>query len=134
LTINCRIIPGETIESVLDRLRKIVDDERIHIEPSGAAFASNPSKVSSTDSFGFKAIQKTAQQIFPKGVIAPALAIVGTDSRHYEDLAKDTYRFMPLQMTLKDLRRIHGIDERIGIEDYKKLIHFYYLLVQNSCY
>lgn len=134
VTINFRILPGETTASVQDRLRKIITDERIKISLGEADFSSNPSKVSSIESFGFKAIQKTAQELFPEGMIAPSLVIAATDSRYYEAVANDVYRFLPLQMTKRDLQRIHGIDERIGVADYKKLIQFYYQLVQNSCY
>ncbi|MFK7809664.1 MAG: M20 family peptidase [Saprospiraceae bacterium] len=134
VTINFRIIPGETVESIQQRLKEVIADDRIKISTSEAAFSSNPSKVSSVESFGFNAIQKTAQELFPEGVIAPALVIAATDSRHYEAVAKDIYRFMPLQTNLEDLNRIHGIDERIGVEDYKKLIQFYYQLLKNSCY
>jgi carboxypeptidase PM20D1 len=133
-TINVRIIPGETTETVVSRLHRVINDERIKITQGDAAFSANPSRVSSVESFGFNAIQKTAKEFFPEGVIAPALVIAATDSRHYEKVAQDIYRFMPLQTTLEDLFRIHGIDERIGVEDYKRLIHFYYQLVKNSCY
>ncbi|MFT4668185.1 MAG: carboxypeptidase PM20D1 [Polaribacter sp.] len=133
-TINFRIIPGETVETVKQHLHQVINDERIKVTVGQAAFSSNPSKVSSVESFGFNAIQKTAQEIFPEGVIAPSLVIAATDSRHYENVANDTYRFMPLQTTIHDLHRIHGIDERIAVEDYKKLVHFYYQLMKNSCY
>ncbi len=133
-TINFRIAPGETTESVKDHLEKVIADNRIRITPGEAAFSSNPSSISSIESFGFKAVQKTAQQLFPEGVIAPTLVIAATDSRHYESVATDIYRFMPWRTTHDDLKRIHGIDERIGVEDYKRLIHFYYQLIQNACF
>ena len=31
-----------------------------------------------------------------------------------------------------DLKRIHGIDERISVENYKTMIAFYYQLILNS--
>ena len=64
VTINFRIIPGETILSVQDRLRKIIGDKRIKISIGEAAFSSNPSKVSSIESFGFEAIRKNSARTF----------------------------------------------------------------------
>jgi acetylornithine deacetylase/succinyl-diaminopimelate desuccinylase-like protein len=31
-----------------------------------------------------------------------------------------------------DVERIHGIDERIGLEDYVQLVRFYTQLIRNS--
>ena len=35
------------------------------------------------------------------------------------DLARDIFRFLPLRLTHRDLDRIHGVDERIGLEEYE---------------
>jgi acetylornithine deacetylase/succinyl-diaminopimelate desuccinylase-like protein len=35
-------------------------------------------------------------------------------------------------MTSKDTARYHGDNERIGIEDYNKVIQFYYTLIKNA--
>jgi carboxypeptidase PM20D1 len=40
---------------------------------------------------------------------------------------------MPLRMTKENTKRIHGIDERVGIENYKNAIRFYHQLLKNSC-
>ena len=134
VTINFRILPGETTNTVTQYVKDVIDDERIKVETGAAAFSSDPSKVSDISSFGFKAIQKTAQEIFPDAIVTPALVIVATDSRHYKNVSDNIFRFLPLRMTNQDLKRIHGIDERIALKDYKKVIHYYHQLVKNSCH
>ena len=131
-TINFRIIPGETSETVINYLEKTIDDERVKIVQQAASFSSEPSKVSSSSSFGFNALQKTTKEIFPEAIVSPSLVIAGTDSRHYEPVSENIYRFMPMQLKNEDLKRIHGIDERISIENYKTMIAFYYQLILNS--
>lgn len=131
-TINFRIIPGQTSETVIDYLNETIDDERVKVSRIGASFASEPSKISSSSSFGFNALQKTTKEIFPQSVVAPSLVIAGTDSRFYEPVSESIYRFMPVQLTNDDLKRIHGIDERISVENYKTMIAFYYQLILNS--
>lgn len=130
--INFRIIPGQTSETVIEYLNKTIDDERVKVSRIGASFSSEPSKVSSSSSFGFNALQKTTKEIFPQSVVAPSLVIAGTDSRFYEPVSESIYRFMPVQLNNDDLKRIHGIDERISIENYKAMIAFYYQLILNS--
>ena len=131
-TINFRIIPGQTSETVIEYLKETIDDERVEIVRKNASFASEPSKISSSSSFGYNALQKTVKEIFPETVVSPSLVIAGTDSRFYEPVSKNIYRFLPVQLTNEDLKRIHGIDERISVENYKRMIAFYYQLILNS--
>lgn len=131
--INFRIIPGETAVTVADYVRKVIDDERIVVIPGGKQVSSDPSPVSDTKAFGFSVIQRTAQEIFPEVVVTPGLVIAATDSRFFSEVSDQTYRFMPVKLTKADLSRIHGINERIHTDNYKKGIHFYYQLIKNSC-
>jgi carboxypeptidase PM20D1 len=68
----------------------------------------------------------------PEVVVAPGLTLNGTDSRHYEDIAANQFRFLPLRVTAGDLERIHGVDERIGIDDYHRMIAVYASLVRGA--
>ena len=131
--INFRILPGETIQTVKEYVIETIDDERIEVTFLNEAISSNPSSVSETGSFGFRVIERTAHEIFPGIVSSPSLAIAATDSRHYYEVSNQIFRFLPVQMTREDTKRIHGINERIGIEDYKNLIRFYHRLILNSC-
>ena len=132
-TINFRILPGESIESVQAYIEKVVDDDRITVSSVSATFQNNPSPVSDTEVFGFKVIQRTIQEIFPGVVVAPGLVIAGTDSRHYFPVCKNIYRFMPVQIKKEELSGIHGSNERISLDNYKQMIRFYRQLILNSC-
>ncbi|MEL6862961.1 MAG: M20 family peptidase [Bacteroidota bacterium] len=133
-TINLRIIPGETISSVIDYVKATIDDPRVQVQVAESErFMSEPSVVSGTSTFGFRVIQKTSQEIFPHAVVAPSLVIAATDSRHYEGLSDQIFRFFAVQLEREDLSRIHGLDERIGTEAYRNLIRFYHQLILNSC-
>jgi carboxypeptidase PM20D1 len=70
--------------------------------------------------------------VFPDAVVTPALAVVTTDSRHYEAISENTFRFIPTKMGRKDLPRLHGINERIGTENYLELIRFFIQQIRNS--
>ena len=49
-----------------------------------------------------------------------------TDSRYFVGLADSIYRFTPIVLKPHDLTMIHGEDERISIDAYISMIHFYY--------
>lgn len=55
--------------------------------------------------------------------------MVVTDARYYSDLSRNVFRFLPLRLTSRDLERMHGIDERIGIREYEAAIRTYRQLV-----
>ncbi len=132
VVVNFRVLPGETIESVIDQVRKIINDDRILVEESGFGNPGNPSPISPTDSLGFNLIQRSIGEVFPDAVICPALAIVMTDGRFYSGVSKGVYRFLPMMISRAELGRIHGANERVSKENYAQAIRFYRRLIENS--
>jgi carboxypeptidase PM20D1 len=126
--VNFRIIPGETTESVTEYVKKTIDDPRIQVR--SLAWSENPSPISSTDAPAYKAIESTIKGMWPDMVVVPSLVVGGTDSRHYTGVADNVYRFQPIRLKPEDMSRLHGIDERISVKDYKEAINFYYHLIK----
>lgn len=129
--VNFRILPGDTPESVLEHVRKTVNDPRIEIRAI-AKEIQPPSPVADIDSKNFRAIQKSIRQIFPDVIVAPSLAIAASDSRHFSSLTRDIYKFSPQIFRKDDTGRLHGINERIALDNYTQLIKFYMQLITNS--
>ncbi|PCJ61211.1 MAG: hypothetical protein COA73_07660 [Candidatus Hydrogenedentota bacterium] len=127
--INFRIIPGETTESVLEHVRRVVNDERVSIEP--LEWTSNPSAVSPTDGWAYEILETTVREIIPDAVVSPFLVLAGTDARHYEPVAENIYRFAPFQIDSSELAGIHGINERIAVPVYANMIRFYHRLLEH---
>ncbi|MCB0705018.1 MAG: M20 family peptidase [Saprospiraceae bacterium] len=130
--VNVRIIPGESVESVLAYCRSIVDDSRVRIQLDSTISYNDPSKVSDIDVFGFQLIQRTCLEIYPDIIVAPSLVIGYTDSRNYQDLSDQIYRFCPVQIDRSDLVRIHGSNERIEVSAYLNMIRFYRRLIEQG--
>ena len=129
-TLNFRILPGENSTTVMERVEKLVDDPRIKIEKG--RMQSEPSKVSQTDAFGFLQLQHTLAEVYPEALVAPFLVIAGTDAKHFEPLATNIYRFSPMIINPSNIKSFHGLNERIAVKDFKKAIHFYHRLIENS--
>ncbi len=130
--INFRIKPGDSVDAVLAHVKRVVSDARIEIKPLDLAACTPASPESSTTSHGFRTIERTIRQVFPDALVAPSLVIAGTDSRHYQSLAADVYRFTPMTLGPGDLARLHGTDERISIEGYRDCVRFYVQLLKND--
>ncbi|WP_432474140.1 M20 family peptidase [Amphritea sp. HPY] len=128
--INFRILPGDTIQGVLDHVKQTVSGLDITINKLGHSVEA--SSVSDHESSEFQALHKTIRQVFPDTVVAPSLVIGGTDSKHYEKIAEQSFRFIPMRLEKQDLKRIHGKDERISIVNYGEIIRFYVQLLRNT--
>jgi carboxypeptidase PM20D1 len=126
--INFRILPGDTVASVVEHVRRVVDDSRVEVKTVGR-FSAEPSAVSSTDSESYRTLERTIRRVFPDAIVAPYLVVVVTDARYYSGLSRNVFRFLPLRLTQRDLERMHGIDERMGIREYEAAIRTYRQLV-----
>jgi len=125
-----RILPGDTVENVVEHVTKVIDDPRIKIEKTGAGEA-EPARVADMDSHAYNTIKKTIYQTFPGTVVAPSLTVTSTDSGHYQSITENSYRFVPVRIGADDVRRIHGINERISMDNYAEIIKFYIQLIRN---
>lgn len=129
--INFRILPGDTIAQVEDRVRRIIDDPQVEIRPI-ASSAAEPTAVSSESTPAFRTLSRTIRSVFPRTLVGPALMLGQADVRHFAGIANSSYRFLPVTLQPGDLDRIHGTNERIGIKAYAESVRFYEQLVR-SC-
>lgn len=126
-TINFRILPGETIESVKQHITNTISN-KINVESVG--FLTNPSPVSSIDSENFKILEKTIRDMFPNSIVVPGLLGGGTDARYFYEISDDVYRFYPTRIGPSSKKRFHGIDEKISKDNYKEIIEFSYHFIK----
>ncbi len=126
-TVNFRLHPRDTIESVIEHVKSAVDDERVEIVPRQKGSEASP--VSSHDVEGFSLMSSVFQQVFGDVVVVPGLTIAATDSRHYSEISENSYRINPVVFGPEDVPRIHGTDERISVEGYAKAVEFYAALM-----
>jgi carboxypeptidase PM20D1 len=126
-TVNFRILPGESIETVQAHIQQTVG-EKIRVEPVG--FLTNPSPVSGIESTLFKDLEITIRSVFPDAIVVPGLVGGGTDARYFYDISEEVYRFYPIRINSESMTRFHGIDEKISKENYRELIEFSYQLIR----
>ena len=127
--INLRILPGETIETVKQRVVELIDDDRVLVSDE---YGNNPSAVSPVDTRGFGLIAATIRGMDEDIVVAPYMLQGGTDAKYFYPLSDNVYRFLMFRATSKTLNYAHGIDEQVPVEDYLQAIRFYYHLIRQS--
>ncbi|MFB3164344.1 M20 family peptidase [Neobacillus sp. 179-J 1A1 HS] len=119
--INHRLMPGDSLEDVKSFIEDTIKDDAINVTVTG----SEASKVSSITGWEFKSIQQAARNVYNEAVIAPYLMFAGSDAKHYDSISKNTYRFLPVQITSQDLNRMHGTNEHISKDNFINAIKFY---------
>jgi carboxypeptidase PM20D1 len=129
--LNFRILPGDTIDGVMEHVRKVVHDSRVEARIAGH-FSAEPSAVSNVESPSFAKLEQTIRSTAAEAIVAPYLVVVVTDARYYADLSRNVFRFLPLRLTADDLKRMHGADERIAISNYEGAIRMYRELIINA--
>jgi carboxypeptidase PM20D1 len=129
--INFRILPGMTPERILDHIVKAADDSRVKFLTSKETI-NEPSPVSPTDVPGFRKIFTTLRQVYPEAVVAPNMMLGASDSKYFSLITANIYKFAPIIITSEDMSRIHGLNERTSVENFKRGIGFYYQLIKNS--
>jgi len=128
--VNFRLLPGDRSDNVVGHVVRTVAEPRIKVEREPGSVEA--SRVASTEGPGYRAIARTLVGLHPDIVVAPGLMIGGTDSRHYESIADDVYKFSPMRARVDDLKRFHGTNERISTANYVELIQFYHQLIGNA--
>jgi carboxypeptidase PM20D1 len=129
--INFRILPGDSIASVVEHVQRVIDDDRVEVKSAGR-FCAEPSAVSISVSSAFRTLERSIRSVAPDVIVAPYLVVVVTDARHYSNLSKNLFRFLPLRLESQDLVRMHGINERIGIKEYEAAVRTYRQIVIHS--
>ena len=110
--IDCRLLPGQTPETVIKELHHVVGDA-IEFE---AVYATGGAEFS-TETPLYKLMERKALQIDPAGIVIPMLMPGATDACQYQKAGIKVYGFTPgvLPPGMQLLQLAHGHDERIPI-------------------
>ncbi len=127
--VNFRIHPRDTAASVLAHVKKAVETDDVEVrkteQPGGGASA-----VSSWTARGFRDISRAIHEIYGKVIVVPGLMVAGSDTKHYAEIADNSYRFNPVKITQQDLTGFHGTNEHISIENLVQATKTYMRLIE----
>ncbi|MGI9326148.1 MAG: M20/M25/M40 family metallo-hydrolase [Pseudomonadales bacterium] len=119
--VNFRLLPGDSKGSVIDAVKKIIDDPRVEV--ASGSWEVIP-RIGDIEGPGYNRLQEAVREGLPEAVMIPGLLIATTDSRHYEDLCDNVYHFQPMFVSIDDAGGIHGTNERIRVDHYLQSVEF----------
>jgi len=125
-TINCRVLPEDSLEYVQQTLTRIIDDPQVSITPvgengKGPASPLNPAILN--------AVTAATKQEWSGIPVVPIMVPYATDGRYLRAAGIPTYGVQGLFMDRDDIR-FHGRDERLLVSSFYEGQQFLYTLVK----
>ena len=118
-TFDCRILPGQTTAQTLDAIKDLLKDVGMEKLTFETVQVNEPSE-SPAETPLYDVITSVLKEFEPNCGVTPMLMTGGTDSRFFRKMGSVCYGFHPMRPEApydKIIKREHGIDERISIEN-----------------
>lgn len=119
---NIRIAIGQTVESTVAELARIINDPLVEIS---VIDGHGPSPVSASDNEQFALLGRCVAASYPEALVTPYVQTGATDSRHFTQISAAVYRFSPLLMDREDRGTLHAVNERVRVSSLGAGVVFY---------
>jgi acetylornithine deacetylase/succinyl-diaminopimelate desuccinylase-like protein len=116
--LNVRLLPGDSISTVVNDLNKLVNDPLVRLDVQPNAGLAAPS--SSLESEFYGVISKVVSREFGGAPALPFQSTWLTDSAQLRLYQVQALGLVPFPLTQDDLKRMHGDDERIPLAAFDK--------------
>lgn len=116
--LNVRLLPGDTIDVLLNDLNKLVNDPMVKLELMPDAGLAAPNSSIETEFYGL--ITKRCAKEFGGAPVLPFLSTGATDSAQLRLHSVQAYGLLPFAMTEADDARVHGDEERLPLASFSK--------------
>jgi acetylornithine deacetylase/succinyl-diaminopimelate desuccinylase-like protein len=127
--LNVRMLPGHSIDALIGQFGKIVNDSQVRFKLAPDPGENAPPSDITTPLY--KTIERITPQDFSGAIALPFLSTGATDSANLRLHKVQAYGLNPFPLTESDDARVHGDDERIPIESFRKGVAFLYHVVSD---
>ena len=125
-TVNCRVLPGESMEAVQKTLVRVLADNRISVTPTWTHVSSSPSPLNPEI---MQAVERLSAEFWPGVPVIPTMSTGATDGSFLRNAGIPTYGHSGLAGEIDD-NRAHGKDERVSIKAFHQGQEYLYRLVK----
>jgi acetylornithine deacetylase/succinyl-diaminopimelate desuccinylase-like protein len=132
--VNCRILPGYSLEEIRQQLIKIFNDPKVtvrYMDDAGNLSETAPDRKQLAppplNPELMSAIEKLAATMWPGAPVIPTMATGASDSVFTNGAGMPSYGVSGIALETNDIRA-HGKDERLPIDSFYRGVEFYYQL------
>jgi len=112
-----RLIPGTDTRKVADALTALFNDPLLTVVPPANTPVVPPS---STETELYQALAAESKAQWPEAEVTPYLFQAGTDAAAWRGRGVPVYGIYPYPITMDELKRMHGNDEKVSIESLRQ--------------
>jgi len=134
--VNCRILPGYSLEEIRQQLIKIFNDPKVtvrYVNDAGDVFDVAPNRKQlpppPLNPQVMDAVRKLTEKMWPGAPVIPTMSTGASDSVYTNAAGMPSYAVSGVAIETNDVRA-HGKDERLPIESFYRGVDFYYQLIK----
>jgi acetylornithine deacetylase/succinyl-diaminopimelate desuccinylase-like protein len=128
--LDCRLLPETDRDEFLAYIKEALEDPEMEVD---VFMDMEKAPASPIDGELFQAIERVVREDYPGAITAPFMLSGLSDSRFFRARGVPCYGIIPARMSISDLARIHGVDERIPVQDVRDGVKFMYDLIAAVC-
>ena len=122
--VNCRVLPGESVDAVRDTLVRVLADDKIKITAMGEAVLSPPPPMTPAI---MEAVEAITNDMWPGVPVVPTMSVATTDGRYLNNAGIWTYGVSGMFAGAEG-NGIHGLNEHIRVKSLYDGLEFLYRL------
>lgn len=111
--LDCRLLPGFTVDEMIDDVRRVIRDTAIHIE---VLTREVPARTSEPELY-FDALSESIRNVFNDTDVIPVLFPATTDNNYFRGNGFPVYGSNPFIMSMGQIGSIHNSNEYMDVED-----------------
>ena len=120
--VDCRMLAGDDPDEIRVWVERVVADAQVAVEITGEAKQPN---LSPPDTELYKHLADTLRRRAPGVVVTPEILVAFTDNWVFRRMGLHGYGWSPFVCDEGELRRIHGNDERLSLENIREGVRAY---------
>ena len=124
--VNCRMLPGQSPDSVLATLRSIVADPQVEVT---CPYVSAQAPLSPLRKDVMSDLEELTDTMWPGVKVIPTMSTGATDGKYLRLAGIHVYGVSGMFGDVDDVRA-HGRDERIGVKEFYKGVEFMYRFIK----
>ncbi len=125
-TVNCRVLPEDSVDYVQTTLQKLVADDQVSVRILGE---SAPGPASAMRPDVLKSVNRATEALWRGVPVVPIMVMGATDGKALRIAGIPTYGVQGIFFDRDDIR-FHGRDERVGVQSFYEGQAFLYELVK----